>query len=177
MTSMTSVGLAKPLRLRPTATVRISTWHRLAAAADPVQGAGTADVDLRASLCSAVSCWLSAPLPSASREQSRRPSQQPQLRPQLAPSAVPRTSPLSRSPKHPTAAVAPTAVGPSAESRRIAGAESQAPEGPVRHPELKVSTPAYTKHPGWHVEFEFRVRTSSSSSAQMTSSVVLNSCW
>ena len=27
----------------------------------------------------------------------------------------------------------------------------------LRHPGLKVSTTAHTKHPGWHVEFEFRV--------------------
>ena len=27
----------------------------------------------------------------------------------------------------------------------------------VRHPELKVSTPAHTKHLGWYIEFEFRV--------------------
>ena len=27
----------------------------------------------------------------------------------------------------------------------------------LRPPELKVSTPARTKHPGWHVGFEFRV--------------------
>ena len=25
------------------------------------------------------------------------------------------------------------------------------------HPELKVSTPAHTRHLGWYVEFEFRV--------------------
>ena len=29
--------------------------------------------------------------------------------------------------------------------------------GPGRHPELKDSTPAHTKHLGWYVEFEFRV--------------------
>ena len=28
---------------------------------------------------------------------------------------------------------------------------------PLRHPELKVSTPAHTKHLGWYLEFEFRV--------------------
>ena len=27
----------------------------------------------------------------------------------------------------------------------------------VRHPELKVRTPAHTKHPGWYLEFEFRL--------------------
>ena len=27
----------------------------------------------------------------------------------------------------------------------------------VRHPELDVSTPAHAEHPGWYVEFEFRV--------------------
>ena len=27
----------------------------------------------------------------------------------------------------------------------------------VRHPELKVSTPAHKKHLGWYLEFEFRV--------------------
>ena len=30
-------------------------------------------------------------------------------------------------------------------------------ERSLRHPELKVSTPAHTKHLGWYVEFEFRV--------------------
>ena len=27
----------------------------------------------------------------------------------------------------------------------------------VRHPELKVSTPAHAKYLGWYLEFEFRV--------------------
>ena len=29
----------------------------------------------------------------------------------------------------------------------------------IRHPELKLSAPAHTKHLGWHLEFEFRVTT------------------
>ena len=46
----------------------------------------------------------------------------------------------------------------SRSSNSSCGAQaSQRRSADVRHPELKLSTPAHTKKPGWYAEFEFRV--------------------
>ena len=53
--------------------------------------------------------------------------------------------------------LAPGANGGSEQSAGTCTCSSEPQPDWVRHPELKVSTPAHAKHLGWHVEFEFRV--------------------